>query len=365
MAKRYLVMKLRHHGDVLLITPLIRVLKQHDANCEIDVLIYRETRDMLAAYADIHHIHLIDRNWKKLGVKEQIRHEWALAQAIRNRHYDVVVCLADQWRAALLAKYSAAPVRIGINYGHRQKHARLWRGCFTDMVAALPEDRHTVEQNLLPLTVLGIKPEPLPPLVMAYYDADAEAVRELLTAQGWQGEAYVAVHPGSRWFFKCWDDDKFAAVLQHILQSGISVVLSAAPDEREQAMLNNIVALLSPDAFTGRLYTLSGCLNLRQLAALIDKAALFVGVDSVPMHMAAALDTPCIALFGPTKLAQWRPWNERAKVIYAGDYGSLPHPDSIDVTTSQRYLSAIPAAAVWQAVQAYLSELNLLSGASS
>lgn len=74
MAKRYLVIKLRHHGDVLLMTPVVHALKQREPDCEVDVLIYQETRDMVAANAQIHTIHCIDRQWKKLGKRGQLAH---------------------------------------------------------------------------------------------------------------------------------------------------------------------------------------------------------------------------------------------------------------------------------------------------
>jgi hypothetical protein len=67
---------------------------------------------------------------------------------------------------------------------------------------------------------------------------------------------------------------------------------------------------------------LAGQLTLRQLAAVIDHARLFIGVDSVPMHMAAALGTPLVALFGPSKLTFWRPWQAKGEVIWAGDFGA-------------------------------------------
>ena len=350
MAKRYLVIKLRHHGDVLLITPVVHALKQREPDCEVDVLIYQETRDMVAAYADIHTIHCIDRQWKKEGKRAQIKHEWALLQAVRQRRYDAVVCLADQWRGALLTKASGAKIRIGVDFPYRA--GRLWQHCFTDLVPALSMERHTVEQNLIALEPLGIALNKDTPTTMAYRPADQAHVEHLLREQGWQGEDYVVMHPGSRWFFKCWDDDKTAAIAQRLLDHNMTVVLSAAPGKRELQMLQTLQAALQ--ARTGRLLVLAGVMNLRELGALIDGAALFVGVDSVPMHMAAALQTPAVALFGPSWLSRWHPWSDTATVVYAGDYGDLPHPDSIDVNTQTRYLSAIPVEAVWQAIQTHL-----------
>ncbi|MGL9774148.1 MAG: glycosyltransferase family 9 protein [Sodalis sp. (in: enterobacteria)] len=63
---------------------------------------------------------------------------------------------------------------------------------------------------------------------------------------------------------------------------------------------------------------LAGRLSLPQLAAVIDGARLFIGVNSAPMHMAAALNTPCVVLFGPTKLQRWRPWSEKVSCCGQG-----------------------------------------------
>ena len=91
------------------------------------------------------------------------------------------------------------------------------------------------------------------------------------------------------------------------------------------------------------------------MAALIDHAKLFIGVDSVPMHMAAALHTPCVALFGPSKLTFWRPWQATGAVIWAGDFGELPDPDAIDTGTDERYLDLIPTDAVIAAARSTLA----------
>lgn len=100
----------------------------------------------------------------------------------------------------------------------------------------------------------------------------------------------------------------------------------------------------------GKLWTLSGNLNLRELAAAIDGCKLFIGVDSAPMHIAAALDKPQIALFGPSWLDRWYPYSDNAEVIWAGDFGDLPHPDSINTSGKKRLLKAIPLEAVWNKI---------------
>lgn len=88
--------------------------------------------------------------------------------------------------------------------------------------------------------------------------------------------------------------------------NGHQLVTTSGPDSRGKAIVERILSLCLPQS----VISLAGQLTLRQLAALIDHAKLFVGVDSVPMHMAAALKTPCITLFGPSKLIFWRPWHK-------------------------------------------------------
>ncbi len=108
---RILVIKLRHHGDMLLITPLIHALKQQYPAASVDVLLYEETRDMLAANPDIHHIYGLDRRWKKQGKRYQLKMQWQLIQTLRQQRYDMVLNLADQWPGAVISKLTGAATR--------------------------------------------------------------------------------------------------------------------------------------------------------------------------------------------------------------------------------------------------------------
>ena len=188
-----------------------------------------------------------------------------------------------------------------------------------------------------------------PTVTMAYSADDWRHAHQKLTQKG-VGDRYIVIQPTSRWFFKCWDEGKMAQTIAALQQDGHTIVLTAGPDKKELAMIDRILAA-SPQ--TG-VVSLAGQLTLRQLASLIDHAILFIGVDSVPMHMAAALQTPCVALFGPSKLTFWSPWQVNGEVIWAGNYGPLPNPDAIDTKTTERYLDAIPVDAVVSAARRYL-----------
>ncbi|MCE1695383.1 putative lipopolysaccharide heptosyltransferase III, partial [Enterobacter hormaechei] len=98
--------KLRHHGDTLLITPVVNTLKENFPGAKIDVLLYKETGPMLQNLTSVSHIFAIDRQWKKEGTKAYIAHHWCLLKQLRKRKYDLIINLADQWYSALVSKIS-------------------------------------------------------------------------------------------------------------------------------------------------------------------------------------------------------------------------------------------------------------------
>ena len=102
--------------------------------------------------------------------------------------------------------------------------------------------------------------------------------------------------------------------------------------------------------------TLAGKTTFLQLASLIDNAVLYIGVDSAPMHMAAALGTPQVCLFGATNYQQWKPWSDKAVVIWAGNYHEMPSRNDLD--RSKKYLTWIPEQAVIHAIDTVLHGLN-------
>jgi heptosyltransferase-3 len=346
--QRVLVTKFRHHGDVLLTTPLIRALHHYYPGVEVDALIYRETEDMLRHNPQVAHRWTIDRNWKKEGARAHIKHEWRLWRALKARHYDLLIHLTESWRGAALARGLSVMRSIAFDYPRREN--LFWRHSFTDL-APLPEKPcHNVALQLSALIALGLTPTAEDfPLSLSVDEAARTAFLSALRRAGWQGEPYLLIHPGARWFFKCWEDASFAALIDALIVRGHTIVLTGAPDARETAMVANILARLKDKA---RVHSLVGQLSLAELAAAIASAQFFIGVDSVPMHMAAALQIPGVALFGPSKVHEWSPWQAPITVLKASDWTTLPHPDSINTATTTRYLAAIPVEAVLEAVVA-------------
>ncbi len=225
---RILLIKLRHHGDMLLTTPVINSLRQKWPTAQIDVLLYEETRDMLAAHPAIGTIYGIDRKWKQLGTLKHLQKEWQLLCALRAQRYHLVINLADQWRSAIVTRFTGAPVRLGFAFNKRKN--AFWRFCHTDLVSvANHPSLHTVEQNLSILSPLPVPAQPA--VTMAYRAEDWDRARQLLTQQG-VADNYVVIQPTSRWFFKCWDEGKMAQTITALQQDGHTVVLTAGPDKK-------------------------------------------------------------------------------------------------------------------------------------
>jgi heptosyltransferase-3 len=306
--RRALVIKLRHHGDVLLSSPVLSVLKRAAPQVRIDALVYADTAAMLRGHPDLDQLHLLPRGGQG-SWQERLGSEWRLLRAMRERGYDLIVHLTDHPRGALLSRLLRPRWSVAFE---RETGQWWWRRAFTH-IARQPRGtpRATVERHLDLLRRIGIHPAPeerAPTLAVS--DAAAERVRDKLRQAGWQGERYALVHPGSRWMFKVWTAAGNAHAIDHLARRGLTVVLTAAPDARESQLAD---AILQQAA--SRCIDLRGQLTLEELAAAIQGATVFFGVDSVPMHMAAALGTPGVALFGPSGDVEWRPWSERFQVV--------------------------------------------------
>ena len=305
--QRVLVVKLRHHGDVLLSSPVFHVLKQRAPHAELDALVYADTRDMLAGHPAIAEIHTIDRAWKRQGLVMRARRELDLLHSLKARRYQLIVHLTDHWRGAWLAqalrpRWSVAPARA----------SRLWNWSFTHrfkLPRATP--RHAVEANLDALRRVGIYPEESEKSLVMVPGAEAEQrVDALLAAASIVAQGFIQVHPASRWLFKTWTESKNAEMLARLARDGHRIVLTGAPDPRERAIVARILAEAAVPVLD-----LSGQLSLRELAALSARARLFFGVDSAPMHIAAAMGTPVVALFGPSGEKEWGPWRVANRVV--------------------------------------------------
>ncbi len=307
--RRVLVIKLRHHGDVLLTSPVFTVLKNHLPHAELDALVYHDTREMLTLHPVIENVFTVDRNWKRRGVFHQLRQEASLLSALRARHYDLVIHLTEHPRGAWLRRLLGARYSVARAFAGRR--GAWWRSSFSHLYKLPTTPRHTVECHLDALRRIGIYPRDEERALVLAPGAEAEGfIDTVLQQHGLRDKEFIHFHPTSRWSFKCWEDEKCSALVDQLQAAGERVVVTAAPTTAERDHVRRILSKIKSPVVD-----LSGQLNLKQLAALTRRAKCFVGVDSAPMHIAAAMQTPVVALFGPSGEIEWGPWRVKQRVI--------------------------------------------------
>lgn len=347
---RALVIKLRHHGDVLLASPVFSVLKAHAPQIEIDALVYADTAEMLSGHPAIAAVHTIDRRWKTLGLLAHLGAEWVLFQALRRRRYDLIIHLTDHPRGAWISRLCGARWAVARRVGGR---GAWWGKAFTHFFASPREaKRHTAELNLDALRRIGVYPaQDERGLCLVAGDAADARVSSLLQSLELDCGAFIHIHPASRWQFKCWPAAAMAALIGRLQKDGQRIVLSAAPDPAEMRLIADIESLLEQPVAS-----LAGQLSLKELAALTARARLFVGVDSAPMHIAAAMGTPTVALFGPSGDTEWGPWAVAHRVVASARHPCRPCGiDGCGGGKVSDCLESLPVEQVYRAVQELLA----------
>ena len=315
--RRALVVKLRHHGDVLLPSPVFTVLKNHAPHIEIDALVYADTAEMLSGHPAISQLHCIDRRWKKEGRFAVLRHQWRLLRVLRARRYDLLIHLTDSSHGATLGFFLNP--RFAVAADARPKRGRWWHAQFSHLYRLPPTPRHRVEIHLDALRRLGLQPAEDERRLMLVPGSEAEQIVDaLLGEHRLTRKGFIHLHPTSRWLFKCWTPEGYAGLINHLQSGGETIVVTAAPTEEERNFVGRILPLLKKPVID-----LTGRLTLKQLAALTARARLFIGVDSVPMHIAAAMQTPVVALFGPSGEQEWGPWQVVSQVV-TSDHSCRP-----------------------------------------
>ena len=289
---KILVIKFRHIGDVLLTTPLIRNLKLNYPQAKIDVVINKECKDVLKYNPNINKIFTYNRKEiKKSCFFKKIVKELKFLNNFKN--YDIVINTTEGDRGAFIAKFSKAKIKIG----YPPKKNILLKNAFNIILPKPILIRHMIENNLDVIRVLNKKIFDKK-VEIFWSKKDEEILNRFLP------KTFIHIHPVSRWLFKCLEDKTVAQIIDFIKNKGIEVILTGGTNKKELQKINNIISLCKKKPIN-----LSGKLSLNQVAFLASKAKFFIGVDTAVMHIAAAVNTPVIAFFGPSGAFNWGPWD--------------------------------------------------------
>ena len=274
----------RRIGDVLLTAPLIRSLKAAWPSTRIDLLVFKGTEGILAGNPDIDRIVVVP------GAGH-----WRFARQLW-RKYDLAISTSPSDRPTLYA-WLAGKIRIGVMTAGFKS---AWKRAL--LHACVPFDNldlHTVVQNLLLADLLGLPRRFETPI--AWSAQDEASVSEVFPGFG-HGK-YAVLHLYPKFTYKMWQLDQWQALARWLNERDLTVVLTGSGDAEEKNYVSRFAASLSPSPVN-----LAGRLDFSQLALLLQRAALYVGPDTVTTHLAAAMGAPTVALFGSSNPVKWGPW---------------------------------------------------------
>ena len=300
-----LVIKLRHIGDVILTIPVFDALRYHYPEAYIAALVHEDAAPILANHPSVSEVFTLRRLH---GPVQRLKRQMELISELRERRFDLTLDLSKSDRGAFYGFVTGAPTRLGFTTRQRKKLDRHL--LYTDLVAS-PGVQHIVDYHLEMIKKLGLS-IPGKGIALSRDRSEEEISTGILDENGIsRGDDFVVMHPCSRDGHKAWHVDGYARVCDYMCrQWGIKTVLVGGNDQEERSLRRRIIM-----ASQSLPVDLGGRLSLKQLAVVCAQALLFVGIDSGPMHVAAAAGTPVVAIFGPSRRFRWGPWGEEHEVV--------------------------------------------------
>jgi lipopolysaccharide heptosyltransferase I len=325
--ERILLVKPSALGDVVHALPVLVKLRARYPDARIDWLITPENADLVRHHPDLSGTLLFPRK-----AYSQFGRNWSstvgplrMLSAIRRNRYDLVIDLHGQFRSALFVLVSGAPVRIGFDRprgwaseaGARRPPGGLarhgWSGAregswiaYTHRIGIPTLDVHAVDRYLWLAPLLGLDDRP-PDLSIHLPTQTTRTIEELLQSRALGAKPLAVLVPGTIWETKHWRVDGFAEVGRHLIESGHDVVIAGTNQDRP---CSQAIIAACPGALD-----LCGQTTVGGLVALIRRAAICVTNDSGSMHVAVAVGTPVVSVFGPTNPTWIGPYGQPHAVV--------------------------------------------------
>lgn len=295
--KRVLVVRLRSIGDTVLSTPSLLALKRFLPQASIDILLEDWVAPLLEGFPHVDNVITLERG----STASRVR----VARQLRAKRYDVVYNLHGGTTATLLTRATGAMHRVGYQ---SYQYARLHNHMSPSSSSLWGRDKtHSVEQQLALLGWTGVPVSDRPPTQLAVTEHAATNVVARLRSAGLEEAQLAVIHPAAAFATKQWAADKFGRVAEELAGRGLAVVTITTPNEThivDEIKRNTSAPVLA-----------MADLSLPKITALVARARLFVGNDSGIAHIAAAVATPSVVVFGSSNIAHWKPWARAAAEI--------------------------------------------------
>jgi lipopolysaccharide heptosyltransferase I len=309
-----LIVKTSAIGDVIHTLPALWSLRAYYPDAHITWLVEEAAADLLTGHPALNRVLVAGRKtWlADLRAGHLLR---ALCEfmhfirALRDTRYDLVIDFQGLLKSAVWVVLAKGIRKVG--FGRGMEHAEHSYRVLNEPVPAVEMDQHAIDRSLLLLKGIGIPSAGVRYELSLPAEYESEAA-SLLHALGVGGQdRLVAINPMARWPTKLWEPASFAVLADRLEREGIRVVFTGGPQDR--SAIEDICRLM-----TSQVRRLDGKTGLKTLAAIYRRTQVLVTTDSGPMHLAAAVGTSVVALFGPT--APWRtgPYGQNHIVLRAG-----------------------------------------------
>ena len=296
--RKVLFVRLRSIGDTVLATSAVNALRRFLPDAQIDILVEDWVGPVLAEHPSLSSVISLERN--SLAARARI------AREIRASGYDVVYNLHGGTTSTFLTRASGARHRVGYEsyqyaklHNHQAPSASFLWG---------QEKTHSVEQQLALLGWTGVPVTDRPATQLAITQTATFVIQERLRDSKLEGKRLALIHPAAAFATKQWAAENFARVVEYLERADFSSVAIVGPSQDK--VLDELQRNCSAPITTFNL-------SLPEVSALASRAELFVGNDSGIAHMAAAVGTPSVVIFGSSNIAHWRPWSRaESEVVF-------------------------------------------------
>ncbi len=280
--KSFLIVCFRFVGDVFVTTPLALSIRTAHPDAVVDYLVFQGTEKVLVKNPNIRKVITVPRDKSGIGVLLSLF-----------KKYDVAIAAYPSDRTVVAAAI-AGKRSLGMTNGFRKE---WWKHLALDNHYVCYDYMHAVSNMLMPLRMMEI--DPVPRAVMGYDENDTVFARNNIKA-----DRYIILHPYSMKEYKYWPAENWGRLVTLIQeQTNCTAIFTRTPEPEGSAVLEQILSSAPPETMA-----FDAPCSLNQLAAIINASTAFIGIDTAITHIAAALDVPTIAIFGPTLTRYWAPW---------------------------------------------------------
>ena len=310
--KRVLVVRLRSIGDTVLTTPSLDSLRRFLPDAQIDILLEDWVAPVLDGFDAVDNV----LAFKKDDLAARLK----MSLQIRQNKYDAVFNLHGGTTAGFFVRASSAKYRIGYDfYRYKRFHTHLFP--ISDCINFWQTDKlHSAEQMLGLLGLAGVPVKDKPKSRLVVTETAQKLLEEKFNAKTQRRKdakdffnSFALIHPVAAFDTKQWATENFARVAEFLSEKGLPIVAVATKKERE--VLENLKKISNAPIVT------FDDLTLPEITALASRAKIFVGNDSGIAHIAAAVQTPSVVIFGSSNRTHWRPWTDALNEIV---YENLP-----------------------------------------